>query len=87
LDYDYGMFDKLPTFEMTPLELEQLQALAVKILTMHSVAYQWKPKEVLKMHKLKLIVTNAAKVQIQDRARHTIREIVKYLDGFVEGEG
>jgi hypothetical protein len=85
LDYDYGMFDKIPTFEMTPLELEQLQKLAVKILTIHSIAYQWEPKEIFKMNKLKSIVSKAASIQIQDRARHTIREIVKYLDGFVEG--
>ncbi len=83
-DYDYTMFDKLPTFEMSPLQVEELQELALKILQVHGVAYNWDPDLLMKMSDLRGIVKRAASIQIQDRARHTIREIVKYLDRLIE---
>ena len=83
-DYDYTMFEKLPTFEMSPLEEEELQKLALKILEVHGIAYDWEPDLSMKMSKLRAIVRQASSIQIQDRARHTIRQIVKYLERLIE---
>lgn len=38
----------------------------------------------MKMPELKAIVARSASVQIQDRARQTIKEIVKHLDRLLE---
>jgi hypothetical protein len=83
-DYDYGLFDKLPTFEMSPLTAEELQELALKIFEVHGIAYNWEPDSVMKMHELKAIVAKTASVQVQDRARQTIKEIVRHLDRLLE---
>ena len=83
-DYDYSLFDKLPTFEMSPLTAEELQELALKIFEVHGIAYDWEPDSVMKMHELKVIVAKAASVQVQDRARQTIKEIVRHLDRLLE---
>ncbi|OGP85095.1 MAG: hypothetical protein A2V87_08600 [Deltaproteobacteria bacterium RBG_16_58_17] len=42
-DYDYSLFDKIPTFEMSPLTAEELQELAIRILEVHGIAYYWEP--------------------------------------------
>jgi hypothetical protein len=83
-DYDYSMFDKISTFEMSPLSTQELQELSMKILEVHGLAYDWEPDLIMKMSELKAITAEAASVQVQDRARHTIREIVKYLDNRIE---
>ncbi len=83
-DYDYSLFDQLPTFEMSPLTAEELQELAIKILEVHGTAYDWEPDLIMKMSELKAIVSKTASVQVQDRARQTIKEIVKHLDRLIE---
>ncbi|MDI6776712.1 MAG: DUF2791 family P-loop domain-containing protein [Syntrophales bacterium] len=83
-DYDYSLFDKLPTFEMSPLTAEELQELAIKIMEVHGIAYGWEPDLIMKMSELKALVAKTASVQVQDRARQTIKEIVKHLDRLIE---
>ena len=83
-DYDYGMFDTLPTFEMSPLSEDDLQQLAIKMLEVHGNAYDWEPDLRMKMADLKAIVRNASSIKVQDRARHTIRKIVQFLDDLLE---
>lgn len=83
-DYDYSMFDKIPTFAMSPLTTEELQELAIKILDVHGIAYDWEPDTIMKNQDLQAIVAQAATVQVQDRARQTIKEIVKHLDRLFE---
>lgn len=83
-DYDYSRFDELPTFEMSPLEQAELEALALRIMAAHGTAYCWQPGTRMSASHLKLIVTRAASVQVQDRARHTIREVVTALDRLFE---
>lgn len=83
-DYDYSLFDKIPTFEMSPLTAEELQELAIRILEVHGIAYDWEPDLVMKMSALKAIVAKTASVQVQDRARQTIKEIVRHLDRLIE---
>jgi len=83
-DYDYSIFDKLPTFEMSPLTAEELKELATRILEVHGTANNWEPDLMMKMSELKAMVAKTASVQVQDRARQTIKEIVKYLDKHLE---
>jgi hypothetical protein len=79
-DYDYGRFKAIPTFQMTPLDVEDLKELAMRIFKTHGIAYNWKPDLVMRATELDNIVREAASVQIQDRARHTIITVVKELD-------
>jgi len=83
-DYDYARFKAIPTFQMTPLDVEELEELAMRILEAHGVAYDWEPDLVMRATELDKIVRKAASVQIQDRARHTIITVVKALDRLLE---
>jgi hypothetical protein len=83
-DYDYARFKAIPTFQMTPLDVEELEELAMRILEAHGVAYDWEPDLVMRATELDKIVRKAASVQIQDRARHTITTVVKALDRLLE---
>lgn len=79
-DYDYSRFEKLPTFAMSPLKTAELEELARNIMAVHGLAYGWAPAEKIGDGKMETIVAKAAAVQVQDRARHTITEVVKALD-------
>lgn len=83
-DYDYARFRALPTFQMSPLEINELKELARRIRQAHGIAYDWQPGSVMKASQLDAIVRNAASIQIQDRARHTITSVVKSLDNLLE---
>jgi len=83
-DYDYARFKVIPTFQMTPLDVEELEELAMRILETHGIAYEWEPDLVMRAKELDKIVRKAASVQIQDRARHTIISIVTALDRLLE---
>lgn len=83
-DYDYSRFKAIPTFQMTPLDVEELEELAMRILEAHGVAYDWEPDLVMRATELDKIVRKASSVQIQDRARHTIISVVKALDRLLE---
>ena len=83
-DYDYARLKDIPTFQMTPLDVEELKELAIRILKTHKIAYDWEPGLVIRDTELDKIVCEAAFVQIQDRARHTIITVVKALDRLLE---
>lgn len=83
-DYDYTRFASLPTFQMTPLEVNELEELADRIMQAHGTAYGWEPEAVMRASHLDAIVQHAFAVQIQDRARHTITSVVKTLDDLLE---
>jgi hypothetical protein len=83
-DYDFERFDDLETFEMSPLNEKELFELAKKIMKTHTIAYDWKPDQVILSLELKTLVKKAASISVQDRVRHTIREIVKFLDQTLE---
>lgn len=78
-DFDFSLFDKLPTYEMSPLTTEHLYELAMRILETHGIAYNWEPDLEMKASQL-LKIINAASLQTQDRARHIIKSVVKALD-------
>jgi hypothetical protein len=85
LDYDNSQFDALPTFQMSPLSIKELEELAIRILDVHGTAYDWEPDKVMKASEMKKIVNTATSVQVQDRARHTIEEVVRALDQLLDG--
>lgn len=84
-DFDYDLFDRIPTFQMSPLETGELCELAEKIAQSHGVAYQWQPFEAMDRDDLMRIVHESENDPIQDRARQTIRRIVMCLDAQLEG--
>jgi len=83
-DYDFSRFDVLPTFEMSPLSIQELEELAIKILEAHADAYDWAPEVMMEASQLQQIVRKAASPQIQDRARHAIESVVKSLDELLQ---
>ena len=83
-DYDYSRFERIPTFQMSPLEVEELEELAIKIMETHGIAYNWEPDTIMRASELDAIVHRAYKSPVQDRVRFTIREIVKALDHLLE---
>lgn len=83
-DYDIAQFKQIPTFQMSPLEVGELEELAMRILEAHGIAYAWEPDLVMKAAQLDAIVQKAAAVQIQDRARHTITTVVRALDNLLQ---
>lgn len=87
-DFDYSRFDLLPTFEMSPLDEPHLFDLAKRILKTHMVAFDYKiPVGQIPAIKKALQQTVRRSVQspVQDRARHTIREVVQFLDQGIQG--
>ncbi len=82
--YNQEQLKAVPTFQMTPLDVEELKELAMRILETHGIAYDWEPDLVMRAKELDQIVRKAASVQIQDRARHTIIAVVKALDRLLE---
>jgi hypothetical protein len=64
--------------------VDELDELAMRILEAHGIAYDWEPDLVMRSTELGKIVNEAASVQIQDRARHTIIAVVKALDWLLE---
>lgn len=85
-DYDYSQFDAIPQFQMSPLACSELEALADRILEAHGRAYGWEPDTIMKASQLDSIVRKAAAVPVQDRARHTITSVVKFLDRLFEDQ-
>lgn len=83
-DFDFSRFDALPVYEMSPLEVSELEKLAMKILNVHGIAYDWEPDLCMKASHLNGIVRKAASLQVQDRARHVIISVVKALDNLVQ---
>jgi hypothetical protein len=83
-NYDYARFKAIPTFQMTPLDVKELEELAMRILEAHGVAYEWEPDVVMRAKELDQIVRKTASISVQDRARHTIITVVKALDRLLE---
>lgn len=79
VDFDYKRFDELPTFEMSPLTGTELAELAGRILSAHACAYGYRQEDV-SPSQVRDLVAHLSRSPVQDRARHTIREVVKLLD-------
>lgn len=83
VDFDYKRFDKLPTFEMSPLTKTELAELAGRILKAHACAFGYQPEDV-SASQIRDLIAHLSRSPVQDRARHTIREVVKLLDTILE---
>lgn len=83
VDFDYKRFDDLPTFAMSPLSGAELTELAARILNTHACAYGYEPNGVHSTQ-IRDLVGHLSRSPVQDRARHTIREVVKLLDTIME---
>ena len=83
VDFDFARFDSLPTFSMSPLTQTELTELAQLILIAHARAYGYQP-ETVSASAIRDLVAHASRSPVQDRARHTIREVVKLLDNILE---
>ncbi len=83
-DYDYSQFDRLPTFEMSPLEEDNLQELCRKISAIHGIAYGWDVNSETIELGLNSVVKRVASIAVQDRTRQTIKAIVQFLDEQLE---
>lgn len=83
-DFDYTWFDKLPMYEMSPLETSEMEDLALLIFEVHGIAYDWEPDTIMLDSQLKSIVRKAASVKIQDRVRKVIITVVEALDALLQ---
>jgi len=84
--FDTKLFDKLTTFEMSPLKEDQLKILAVKVLQMHSIAYGWKAQAALNASKLVALIHESARARVEDRTRHAIKMTVMALDELFQSQ-
>jgi hypothetical protein len=83
VDFDYERFDELPSFEMSPLTKTELTELAGRILEAHASAYGYRPEDV-DSAEIRDLIAHLSRSPVQDRARHTIREVVKLLDTILD---
>jgi hypothetical protein len=81
---DYSDLSQFPTFEMQPLDVNQLQELGTRIRDTHALALGWDATESLRDSELRAVVQESAKVPVQDRSRHTIKRVVSALDAAFE---
>ncbi len=79
-DMDLSMFDALPKFEMSPLELSHLVLLGEKIVAIHRLAYEWDSQLPVSRDDVETWMRDASLVQLQDRTRQAITTTVKRLD-------
>ena len=79
-DFDYSTFDALPAFEMSPLTIDELDDLAMRIMTVHGIAYGWDCCSDGVVHDVEDAVERALAVPLQDRVRQAIKAIVFTLD-------
>jgi len=82
--FDFKMLKSLPTYEMSPLGVSEIEELALKILDVHGLAYDWEPDYIMKAKQLKYIVEVSASKPIPDRVRYTIKTVVRFLDNLFE---
>lgn len=83
-NFDYRRFEGLPKFQMSPLEINDLISLAKKIMDIHMLAYNWNHKHEVIERNLTQLVKKAGSIQLEDKARFTIKEIIKILDDQID---
>ncbi|KKI99780.1 BREX system ATP-binding domain-containing protein [Prochlorothrix hollandica] len=84
--HNYSLFDDLKTFEMSPLEVEDLRELANKIKDFHGKAYDWDVYSSAVSGAIEMVINEKAYLAVQNRARQTICAIVQCLDNLLEEE-
>lgn len=79
-DFDYRRFDRLPFFEMDPIEQAEFLDLAERIRAMYAIAYNGQPARLLSDSDLRRVVADLWIVRSPDRVRRAIQGVVKALD-------
>jgi len=80
----YAQLYQLPTFQMSPITVEQLYELARRIRHVHKIAYDWVGNTTDIQIFLDKVVQEVGNSPVQDRSRLAISEIVKRLDNYIE---
>ncbi|QFS49608.1 BREX system ATP-binding domain-containing protein [Nostoc sphaeroides] len=83
-DSSYFQLDNLPTFEMTPLDLADLQELAKKVKDIHGIAYEWNTNSSFIESGIISVIQQTGNIAVQDRTRQTIRAVISFLDEQIE---
>jgi hypothetical protein len=65
---------------MSPLEVQELEELALKIMRVHGTAFSWNPNSHISNTELKAFIKKSAGTPVQDRTRKTITDTVAFLD-------
>ncbi|MCI0407803.1 MAG: ATP-binding protein [Acidobacteria bacterium] len=84
-DYDYSQFDRLPAFEMDPIDIKAILELARKIRTAHGLAYGWDAEAAVPDRALEAACQELGENPLPDRIRRAISGVVKLLDGRLQG--
>jgi P-loop Domain of unknown function (DUF2791) len=79
-DYDFSQFDKLPRFQMDPIDAGQMVELATHIRDTHATAYTWNARSGIADKELASFCEKLAGSQAPDRIRQAIVGIVRLLD-------
>jgi hypothetical protein len=86
-NYDYGngngAFDRLPMFEMSQLEEEDLLGLAQRVVDTHALAYSWKPNGILESPTFTQQLTDVARSSSPARTRTFIQRVIELCDNQV----
>lgn len=83
VDYDHGAFGRLPMFEMSPLDEEDLLGLAQRVVDTHALAYEWKPDGILESPAFNQQLTDVARSSSPARTRSFIQRVVELCDNQV----
>jgi hypothetical protein len=84
-DYDYSQFDRLPVFQMEPIDAKQLLELAYKIRDTHSTAYRWNSRAQVPDNELQALCKSLSSNPAPDRVRQAIVGIVRVMDERLQG--
>ncbi len=83
-DFDYRRFDRLPHFEMEPIQRKEFKDLAIRIRRVYEAAYNGEQRVVLIDSELDEIVDQLWRVTSPDRVRRAIQGFVQALDDRLE---
>ena len=78
----YEQLEQLPTFQMSPITVEQLQELSKRICKVYEIAYKQDTSKSDLQSDLKNIIEILGCSPIQDRSRQAIIQIVECLDSY-----
>ena len=84
-DYDYTQFDRLPAFEMDPIDSKMIYELALKIREVHGPAHAWDAADRVPDRVLQNRCRELGESPIPDRVRQAIIGIVRVLDDKFQG--
>jgi hypothetical protein len=79
-DYDYSRFERLPVFQMKPIDGKQILELAHLIRDTHATAYGWSARSAVPDDELQQLCNILSSSPAPDRVRQAITGIVKVLD-------